>query len=299
MAYASSRANRYQTWLADRQQAESEQTERLSRGMAARREAQLRSEERSLLETEKRSVHRIAALQTQFQDIGRMQQLEGLDPAFGAQGGLPIPYRDINAMRLAVRYKWCEWMAGISGSIVAGGLFWASIAGPPLLVAALAFAITGLIGGVVAGATIAASDSDPRNPDALRRLKRLASYWGIVLLGALAAVFILRFAAKIETLNLISVPLTALEMSLFVLCGLFAGLSNVHSWSGAISDAFEVESGILQRTRERLAIVGVELLELQFQRDLKDADSSAIHSTAPAESSSESLQDLAASDGGR
>lgn len=238
-------------------------------GQAVQRESQLQRRRVALEESAADFEREEGALRSQFLDLANRHQFEGLDPI----GSAPIPFTDLVQDRESRDFRRYSWYAGIVGTVVAGGLFAATIAAPSSAVLPIGVVLTGLLGGVFVGVVTASTLSGPRNPDSFGTLIRWSQVWGALTAASLFGILWLRFVSDATTLERIAIPIAVLEISLYALCGTFAAIATNSGWSRWLTVEFRHVRAARIAVDEELAAVSVELMEFEFQRSLKTGSS--------------------------
>lgn len=231
-------------------------------GRSAQREAQLRRRQVELEASEKEIDRQLEAIRRQFLELADIHGFQSLDPVRSA----PIPYVDGTQDADARTFRRYAFFAGAIGTVVAGGLFVASLAVDARAILPLSLVLAGLLGGVFAGVVIVSTQSNARNPAARAKLMRWNNVSGALAALSLLAILWLRFVGNVTALELIGIPVAVFEMSMYALAGSFAALANIYRWSRDLATDFK--HGEVQRVAvtQDLATVSVELMDLEYLR---------------------------------
>ena len=228
-------------------------------GVVKQRAAQLRSRDVTLDQGRVDRERGIAARRHQYIQIANIHRREGLDPVQDA----PVPAIVVVQDRKARRNRMYARMAFAASILLGGGLFAAAMTNAAFGLAFGIFFLAMIAGGITAGVIISAN-GDPERPEAERRLRTFnASAW-IAIMISLFLVMWLRFATNVTDLNHMAIPLTILELALFVLGGSCEGIAQIYAWSRDLTEADDADRLALTAIVHEMVNVKAELKSLAW-----------------------------------
>jgi len=238
--------------------------------LAGLRESQLRGEDARLEEKEKALQQEIAGYRAEFLTLASLRGVESIDPAPTRAGTALTPHVVESDRALAERYRKAARAASWGGIGLATGLGALTLAAPAAVTLTIGGVFMYFVTGAGAGVMLSITNTNLRDASTAARINKLTSIFGVVLGGGLAAVLAMRFVPNIATLELIGVPLTFVEIALLALAGLFAAADTYYSWSLVLTAQYNQAVAQLTDVRKSRARVGVDLMELQYQREVDD-----------------------------
>lgn len=199
-------------------------------------------------------------LRRQYLELAELHQFAYIDPL----SKTVVPTADKVGMDNAKLYHLSAVAALLLGTIVAATLTLLSLNGSRLLLFVGGAGFSVFIGVSIYAWMQATANADPRNPQAMRIIRRWVWIFADTMLVSLLVFGAMRFA-DIAVQYFVASVISAFEIGIFGLTAAFECARRINSWSGELEIAFKR----LQARKDALAIEHaskhVELKDLQYR----------------------------------